>query len=135
MAILNAFLLFNGNCREAMEFYRTCLGGELQLNTVGESPVAAQMPPEKHDKIIYSMLTSGDIVLMASDMVGDEEYGHGNTAFLCLVCDSDQELDTLFSKLSDGGSITQRPKQDFFGRFGALTDRYGFSWMFLSLGT
>jgi PhnB protein len=133
MARLNAFLVFNGDCREAMEFYRTCLGGELQLNRVGDSPVATQMPPEMHDKIIFSTLTSGDIVLMASDMVGEDGYKPGNTMFLSVVCEGRQELESLFSSLSEGGVVTQAVKEEFFGTFGALTDKYGFSWMFLLL--
>lgn len=135
MAKLNAYLVFNGNCKEAMEFYKGYLGGELQLNTVGGSPVAAQMPAEMQDKILHSMLTSGDIVLMGSDMVTAEGHEHGNTISLCLVCNSDQELDMLLSKFSEGGAVTQPPRQEFFGKFGTLTDRYGFNWMFLFLGT
>lgn len=135
MARLNPYLVFNGNCREAMEFYKECLGGELELNTVGGSPVAGQMPAEMQDKILHSRLTSGDIVLMAADMAAAEGHKHGNTITLCLVCGSDQEFDALFSKFLDGGTVTQEPRQEFFGRFGALTDRFGFNWMFLFLGT
>jgi PhnB protein len=49
MTQLNAYLHFNGNCREAMTFYQACLGGELKMQAVGESPMAGQMPPERKE--------------------------------------------------------------------------------------
>ena len=133
MAQLNAYLVFNGNCREAMQFYKGCLGGELNSMTVGNSPMAATMPAGMRDKIMHSLLTSGSIRLMASDMIdmiGEEGYKHGNTVSLCLVCQSKEEIQTLFSKLSQGGQIKHPLKEEFFGTYGDLTDKYGFSWMF-----
>ena len=135
MATLNPYLVFNGNCQEAMEFYKWCLGGELELNTVGESPVAAQMPAEMQDKILHARLTSGSIVLMGADMVAAEGHKHGNTIALTLICASDQEFDTLFSRFSARGTVTQQARQEFFGRFGTIKDQYGFDWMFLVLAT
>lgn len=44
MTQINSYLTFNGNCREAMNFYKDCLGGELILQTIGESPLAYKMP-------------------------------------------------------------------------------------------
>lgn len=131
MAEFNAYLIFNGNCREAMEFYKGCLGGELGVMTVGESPMAAQMPPEMRNRILHSVLTSGSVMLMGSDMIGrNEELKHGNTLSLCLVCKSKAEIETLFKKLSAGGHIDSPLKEEFFGTYGDLTDKYGFHWMF-----
>ncbi len=130
MARLNAYLGFNGQCKEAMNFYKSCLGGELILNTAGDSPIAAQMPAEMRGRIIHSMLSSGKIVLMATDMAGKEGYKPGNSISLCLVCDSKAETERLFSLLSDGGRINQPLKEEFFGMFGAITDKYGVNWMF-----
>ena len=130
MAQLNAYLIFNGKCREAMEFYKGCLGGELTLNTIGDSPMATQMPAEMRDKILHSMLTSGNMVLMGSDMVGEEGYKPGNTISLCLVCKSREEIEMLFSAISEGGHVRHPLKEEFFGTFGDLTDKYGFNWMF-----
>jgi PhnB protein len=56
MAQMNAYLHFNGNCREAMTFYKECLGGELNMQAVGESPMAAQMPPQIHTNILHASL-------------------------------------------------------------------------------
>lgn len=130
MASLNAYLEFNDQCQEAMTFYKSCLGGELILNTVGDSPMAAQMPTEMRGKILHSMLASGKIVLMGSDMGKEKEYKPKNSVSLCLVCDSQDEIERLFSLLSKGSRVIHPLKKEFFGTFGAITDKYGINWMF-----
>jgi PhnB protein len=44
MTTINAYLTFNGNCRQAMTFYRECLGGELTLQAVKGSPMEGHWP-------------------------------------------------------------------------------------------
>ena len=96
MARLNPYLNFDNNCREAMNFYKDCLGGELVLQTVGEMPaMAAQMPPQMKDSILHSSLTSGDMVIMASDLSREKRI-EGNTVHLCINCTSEDELNSLF---------------------------------------
>lgn len=132
MPQLNPYLNFDKNCREAMNFYKDCLGGELFLQTVGESPaMAAQMPPEWKDTILHSSLTSGELVIMGSDMTREKRI-EGNTVHLCIHCNSEQELNTLFSKLSDGGGKVTEPLADmpWGAKYGAVMDKYGKHWMF-----
>lgn len=129
MAEFNAYLKFNGNCKEAMQFYQGCLGGDLKMTTVGQSPMAKQMP-EMRDRIMHSVLTNGTIMLMGSDSFGTEEYKRCNTLGLCLICQSKKEIETLFSKLSAGASDIHPLAKVFFGTYGDLTDKYGFNWMF-----
>ena len=130
MGQLNPYLNFDKNCREAMNFYKDCLGGELVLQTVGESPMAAQMPPEWKDTIVHSSLTSGDLVIMGSDMAREKRV-EGNTVHLCINCKSEDELNSFFSKLCVDGKITE-PLADmpWGGKYGALTDKYGKHWVF-----
>jgi PhnB protein len=131
MAQLNPYLNFDNNCREAMNFYKDCLGGELTLQTVGEMPaMAAQMPPQMKDNILHSTLTSGDIVIMASDLNREKQI-EGNTVHLCVNCNSENELNSFFSKLSAGGKVTE-PLADmpWGGMYGSLTDQYGKHWVF-----
>jgi PhnB protein len=130
MAEFNAYLRFNGKCKEAMQFYYRCLGGQMNVMTVGDSPMKDQMPMGMQDKVMHSVLTSGSIMLMGSDMMGQEEYKHGNTLSLCLVCKSKEEIETLFSKLSVGAQFTKPLKEEFFGTYGEITDKYGFDWIF-----
>ena len=124
MAQLNPYLNFDNNCREAMNFYKDCLGGQLVLQTVGEMPaMAAQMPPHMKDHILHSALTSGEIIIMASDLSREKRI-EGNTVHLCINCKTEDELNSFFSKLSAGGKVTE-PLTDmpWGGRFGALTDQ------------
>ena len=131
MAHLNPYLTYTNNCREAMNFYNDCLGGELFLQTVGELPaMAAQMPPEMKNHILHSTLTSGDIVIMASDL-NRETPVEGNTVHLCINCKTENELNTFFSKLSRGGKITEPIADMPWGaKYGSLTDKYGKHWLF-----
>ena len=129
MAQLNPYVIFDGNCREAMSFYQDCLGGELSVQTVAESPMAAQTPPEMQDRILHSMLRNDHLVLMASDMFGQEGVVRGNDVQLCLVCTSKDEIETLFAKLAAEGKVGHPLNEEFFGTFGDLTDRFGVRWM------
>ena len=129
MTRINAYLGFSGQCREAMTFYKDCLGGELTLMPVAGSPLAGQMPPDAGQTILHSCLTRGDLVLMATDM-GRGERVNGNAVSLMLNCSSPEEIQTLFAALSSGGEVTCPLGQEFWGAtFGHLTDKYGMNWM------
>ncbi|MBP7967610.1 VOC family protein [Candidatus Woesebacteria bacterium] len=130
MAQLTAYIGLNGQCREAMEFYKKCLGGELQIMTFGDSPLGKDMSSEMSNRIMHSALIKKDFLLMASDMSYDEGYKPGNNVSLCLVCSSEDEVQTLFKNLSEGGHVRHSLKKEFFGTYGDLTDKYGFNWMF-----
>src|ERR1700704_960387 len=104
MATLNPYLTFNGNCKEAMNFYNEIFGGELSLMTAGESPAASQMPPKYHDSILHSSLKTGDFEIMATDMVPGV-FTEGNTVHLSLICKTENEIHSLFDKLSAGGKV------------------------------
>ena len=130
MAKLNPYLHFAGNCREAMEFYKDCLGGELHIETVGNSPAAQHMPPETHNSVMHAELRLGHFTLMDSDMFDAAELANKSDISLCLICGSTAETQGLFAKLARGGNVTHELKEEFFGTFGDLIDRYGNRWMF-----
>jgi len=130
MTHINSYLTFNGNCREAMTFYKQCFGGELVLQTVGESPMADKMPPQMKKSILHSTLTRGSLVLMGSDMVSDRGVIRGNTVSLMLNCSSEEEIKNCYSNLSNGGEATHPLENTFWGAvFGDLTDKYGNHWL------
>lgn len=131
MGQLNPYLSFDNNCREAMHFYKDCLGGDLFLQTVAESPLmAAQMPPHMKDHILHSSLTSGRITIMASDL-NREKMIEGNSVHLCINCDSDEELNRFFTRLSAGGQVTEAlAAMPWGGKYGGLTDKFGKHWLF-----
>jgi len=72
MAQLNPYLTFNGNCREAMNFYKECLGGELIFQTIGESPMADRMPEKMKECILHATLSNSAMVIMATDCVPEQ---------------------------------------------------------------
>ena len=130
MTQINAYLNFNGKCREAMTFYQQCLGGELVMQKISESPMAARVPSELGAKILHSSLTKDKIVLMASDMMGNNVKS-GNSISLCLNCSSDEEINSFFNNLSTDGNVVEPLHQSFWGAtFGSLTDKFGVSWIF-----
>lgn len=131
MTQINAYVGFNGRCREAMTFYKQCLGGELTLQTFGESPMAAQCPAGMKDQILHSSLAKDGLLLMGSDMVGPDGFTQGNNIALSVNCSSEEEINTFFSKLSEGGKVIDGLKTQFWGAiFGVITDRFGINWMF-----
>jgi PhnB protein len=128
MARLTPYLTFGGNCAEAMQFYKDCLGGELVLNAVGDSPIAAQLPPHMANQILHSALTTNELEIMATDMQ-PEPISEGNAVHLCLICNTTEETKKLFDLLSAGGKVNQPLHEMFFGLIGALTDKFGKRWI------
>lgn len=130
MTQLNSYLTFSGNCREAMNFYKDCLGGELTIQTIGDSPLSDKMPREMKESIVHSTLVRDGIVLMGSDMVGENGLKRGNTVSLMLNCSSENEIRHCYDKLSQGGTATHPLHTSFWGAlFGDLTDKYGNNWL------
>ena len=88
---INGYLSFNGNCREALLFYQQCLGGELSFQTVGDSPAAARMPDRMKDCILHGTLVSRKLVLMGTDLLGEEGLQKGNNIARMIKCSSERE--------------------------------------------
>ena len=132
MAQLSPYLHFDGTCKQAMEFYKKCLGGELELQTVGETPWAKdmpEMPGAKKDSIMHSTLKKDNWILMASDMMDPSSFTKGDTVSVCLVCESKQEIETLYKKLSVGADIFMELAEQPFGTFAMFTDKFGTEWI------
>lgn len=131
MSTLTPYLLFDGTCRQAMQFYQSCLGGELTLMSVKDSPASAQMPATAQDKIINARLRGEGVDISASDWLrSDRMRVRGNTVCLYLSGGPLQRLRDSFERLSEGGEVTDPLSEKFFGAYGALNDRFGMRWMF-----
>jgi PhnB protein len=130
MTQLHSYLVFNGNCREAMTFYQACLGGNLILQTIGESPLAEKMPKQMKDCILHATLTKDALVLQGSDMVPHAGLIKGNAVSLSLDCSSEEEIKKVYAKLSAEGKAEHPLEDTFWGAlFGDLTDKYGNHWL------
>jgi PhnB protein len=133
MMTLTPYLLFDGNCHQAMEFYKSCFGGELTATKVKDSPAKDFLPAAQREKIVNARLRNGKLEISASDWLRpDRTPIRGNTVCLYLSGGTFEELKALFEKLSEGAEVTDPLQDQFFGTYGALNDKFGVRWMFQS---
>jgi PhnB protein len=134
MLSCNPFLLFDVNCAEAMTFYHKCLGGELTLTKLADTPMKAQVPPEKHNRIINAQLKSRAIEISATDGMASPAFEpkQGNTYAIFIIGGAYNELKTVFDKLKDGAETgrLQELHEVHFGTYGQSYDRFGVQWIF-----
>jgi PhnB protein len=128
MKAANTYLLFDGDCREAMEFYQKCIGGELHLMRF--SDVDAPGCEAGGDRILHAALPVGSAMLMASDIQPGMNLQRGDNFSVSLSCESMEEIQRVFGALSEGGQVKMALEDTFWGaHFGMLTDRFGIGWM------
>jgi len=130
---LTPFLLFDGNCAEAMEFYRSCLGGELTTTKVADTPMRHQMPPEQHHKVAHARLKSGVIEFSATDWLHPTRRPkQGNTVAMYINGGEYKELRAVFDRLAAGADkeLLDDLRDMPFGSYGHLADKYGVHWFF-----
>jgi PhnB protein len=134
MKALNSYLNFNGTTEQAFEFYKTVFDKEFSsLQRFSDTSMGEQLPEEDKRKIMHVALPLNDtITLMGTDTL--ESMGHkwveGNNISLSLSCDSKEEADELFSRLSKNGTLTLPLDTTFWGAyFGMVTDMFGIQWM------
>ncbi len=129
---LSTYLNFDGNCREAFEYYRSVFGGEFMvMETFRNGPSDFPMPEDELDNVMHVSLPIGSSVLMGSDVPSTFGGNHkqGNNFSISISTTTREESDDLFGKLSDGGSVSMEMQKMFWGSyFGACTDRFGINW-------
>jgi PhnB protein len=125
---LNPYISFDGNAREAIEYYRSVFGGELTLNTYGEFGAP---DPATADRIMHGMLVAENgFTLMAADSPPGEVHKPGNNITISLSGDDADDLRGYWGKLSDGGTVTIALEKQVWGdEFGQCEDRFGIAWM------
>ncbi|HEX7151220.1 MAG TPA: VOC family protein [Thermoanaerobaculia bacterium] len=130
MPAINAYLIFNGNCAEAMRWYEQVLGGKLQLMTHKDALPPEQIPPGMADRIMHARLEAADGgVLMASDNF--EGVQDKMTSFhVSLVYPTADAARRVFDAFAEGGTVLMPFEKTFWADgFGMVTDRYGTPWM------
>ena len=127
---LNPYITFGGNAREAMEFYRTVFGGELDVNTWAEQPGMPGSSPDMNDKVMHAMLTVSDsVTIMGADMP-DHPGPKGAPISVSLSGEDEDQLRGWWDKLSDGAEITAPFEKAPWGDiFGMCVDKFGVNWM------
>src|SRR5258708_36505383 len=133
MINLTPFLLFDGNWAEAMTFYQSCLGGELSLTKISDTPMKGQAPAEQQRKVANAHLKSGAIEFTATDwMHPTRTPKQGNTVCMYINGGKYSELRAIFDKLSVGAdnSLLDQLRDLPFGSLGHLAAKYGAPWFF-----
>jgi PhnB protein len=127
------YLMFEGRCEEALEFYRRVLGAEVvSLSRFKDSPephAPGMLPPGAENKVMHATFRVAGSMLMASDgRCGGKPNFQGFS--LCMAPATEAEADRLFAALADGGQVQMPLTKTFFSsRFGMVADRFGVSWM------
>ena len=133
--LLNPYLSFRDNAREAMEFYRSVFGGELTLSTFAD--FQASEDPAEQNKVMHGMLTADDgLTLMGADTPNSMEYDEGGGYSISLSGDDEQRLRGYWDALCSGGATTVPLEKAPWGdTFGMCTDKFGVNWMVNIAGT
>ena len=126
--VLNPYLGFRDNARQAMEFYQSVFGGELTLSTFGE--YQASEDPAEQGKIMHGMLVAGGLTLMGADTPNSMGYTPGDNFSVSLSGDDEADLRRFWEGLSAGGTVTMPLEPSPWGDvFGMCTDRFGVRWL------
>jgi len=127
--LLNPYLSFRDNAREAMEFYHSVFGGKIEFHTFKE--FNASQDPAEDNKIMHSMIEADNgLTFMAADTPNSMEHKPGNNISISLSGDNEEELTGYFQKLSEGGAVTMPlGMAPWNSKFGMVTDKFGIQWM------
>ncbi|MEJ7611628.1 MAG: VOC family protein [Ferruginibacter sp.] len=130
MEAIIPYLNFNGNAKEALDFYAGALGGEVvQMQTFGGANMAQD--ESMKDKILHAVFEAGELKFMVSDCPPGVSVKEGDQVSLSLNFPDLESIEKTFAALSGGGTVTMPMQDTFWGaRFGMAKDKYGVHWMF-----
>ena len=132
---LEMFINFNGNCREAVEFYAKVFRTEIgNMMTYGESPPDPNFPLAEadRDRIMYAGIPVGGMVLMFMDTSSGHPTTMGDNITPTISTDNKDEVTRLFNELSEGGEVIMELQQAFFSEwYGMVKDKFGIYWQIL----
>lgn len=122
------YLMFDGNAKEALEYYREVFGGEISnLQTYGEADYPT--PPEAHDRVIHAQFRKDDLFLMVSDAFPGSSVVVGSNISLTLEFESDEEIQKVYDALKQKGTVLMELQDTFWGaKYGKVQDTYGVIW-------
>ncbi len=129
---VDVYLMFNGNCREAVEFYAEAFQTEVpHIMTFGEAPSNPEhpVPEEVKDRVIHAYLNIEGSNVMFSDTFPGNEVENGNNITLAYVSKNMDDVKSVFHKLSQGGTVDMELQETFFSKcYGKVTDQFGIGW-------
>lgn len=129
---IQVYINFNGNCREAVEYYAEVFGTEKpQIMTYGEAPSDQEfnLSKEAEELVLHARLNICGGNVMFSDVFPGMPYDVGNNISLSIVSTNIEEIKSYFNKLKDGGSVEMELQETFWSKcYGSLTDKFGIKW-------
>jgi PhnB protein len=131
--VVQAYLFFNGNCEEAVEFYRQALGAEVEMTMrfkdSPDAPPPGMLAPGYENKVMHTSFRIGQTMMMASDGCGTEKTSFQGFS-LSLALTNEADADRYFNALAAGGKVNMPLGKTFWSpRFGMLEDKFGIGWM------
>ena len=125
---ISPHLCFDGQCRAAFLNYQQLFGGTLTMLTYGESPLAPNVDPQWHDRIVHATLRFDDVELAGADLLPDD-YRKPQGVFVLLTLEDIAKAERIFSSLAAGGEILLPFQRTFWSAgFGVLVDQFGVPW-------
>ena len=126
---LDIYLNYRGTCEEAFTFYERHLGGKVTGVVRHGAQPGPGVPADWNDKILHARIEIAGTVVMGADIAHAEPM---RSAYLTLSLDREEEAESVYALLADGGEIFMKMQQTpFANRFAMLRDRFGTSWMLL----
>jgi PhnB protein len=128
---IQVYINFNGNCREAVEFYADVFGTESKIMSFGEAPPNPEyvLPEAAKDLIMHAELNINGSRVMFSDVFPGMSFVQGNNISLTIVSENIEDVKTYFNKLKEGGSVDMELQETFWSKcYGSVTDKFGISW-------
>ena len=129
---VNVYLVFNGNCRQAVEFYAKVFKTETpHIMTFGESPQNAeyQLPDEAKNLVMHTRLKVDGSNVLFSDTFPGQPFVVGNNVTLALISKNMDDLKSWYEQLKDGGTVEMELQETFWSKlYGQVTDKFGIHW-------
>jgi len=132
--IVQAYINFNGNCREAVEFYAKVFGTEKpRIMSYGDTPPDTGFPltKETENLVMHALLDIQGTKVMFSDVPPGMPLVVGNNISLVIASQDMDEVKTLFNQFKEGGTVGMDLQKTFWSQcYGSLTDKFGIGWQF-----
>lgn len=131
---VNAYLNFNGNCREAVEFYAKVFGTDQpQIMTFGATPPdpSFPLPEEAKNLVMHTRLILNGSPVMFSDVFPGMPFVAGTNISLAIVSPNRDEIESYYQQLKEGGQVRMELQETFWSKsYGSVTDKFGIDWQF-----
>ena len=129
---VDVYINYNGNCREAVEFYAEAFGTEKpKIMTFGEAPPNPEyaLPEEAKDLVMHTRLNISGSIVMFSDVFPGMPFVEGNNISLSIGSENEDEIKSFFTKLKEGGTVGMDLQETFWSKcYGQVKDKFGIEW-------